>query len=452
MNIAAESQDTQERVMRLQLALAESDLATVRDALRTLHPSEIADILEALPPRERDDLWRLVTPDQEAEVLSHAQDGVRSLLLEQMHPREVAAATQRLDSDDAADLLQDLPKPMVDEVLRSMDEQNRQRLAQVLSYPEDTAGGLMNVDTVTVRSDVALDVVLRYLRVRGQLPEHTDSLMVVDRRNRYLGVLPVTTVLTHEPEKTVGEVMTGAVEAIAADTPAREVAKTFEQRDLLSAPVVDAEGRLLGRITIDDVVDVIREQGEGSLLRFWGLNQDDDIFAPSMASARRRAFWLGVNLATCLLTASVIGIFEKTLQQFVALAILMPTVASMGGIAGTQTLALVIRGLALGQVGWANAQPLLVKELAVGCANGALWACVIGAVARWWFGDARLGLIIGMAMIINLIAAAFTGALVPLGLRRIGIDPALAGGVVVTTVTDCTGFFVFLGLATIFLL
>ncbi|MGQ0657393.1 MAG: magnesium transporter [Chromatiales bacterium] len=452
MNPIAEPDDTQQRVMQLQDALADGDLAAVREALSTLHPFEIADLLEALPPRDRDELWQLVSPDQEAEVLSHAQDRVRSALLEQMHPREVAAATQRLDSDDAADILQDLPEPMVDEVLRSMDEQNRLRLTQVLSYPEDTAGGLMNVDTVTVRSDVELDVVLRYLRLKGRLPEHTDSLMVVDRQNGYLGALPVTTVLTQEPEKTVAEVMTNVVEAIAADTPAIEVAKIFEQRDLVSAPVVDAQGRLLGRITIDDVVDVIREQSGGSLLRFWGLNQDEDLFAPPMASARRRAFWLGVNLATCFLAASVIGLFEQTLQQFVALAILMPIVASMGGIAGSQTLALVIRGLALGHVGWANARPLLLKELAVGCANGMLWALVVGGVARWWFGNARLGVIIGLAMVINLIAAALAGALVPLGMRKIGIDPALAGGVVLTTVTDCTGFFVFLGLATLLLL
>src|SRR3990172_5304675 len=369
-----------------------------------------------------------------------------------MDPREVAAATENLDSDDAADILQDLPPSMVDEVLRSMDEQNRQRLAQVLSYPEDTAGGLMNIDAVTVRSDVELDVVVRYLRLKGTLPDQTDSLMVVDRQNRYLGLLPLTAVLTEPPDRTVGEVMTTRTDAIAADKPATEVAKSFEQWDLLSAPVVDAEGRLLGRITVDDVVDVIREQSEGSLLKFWGLNQDEDVFAPAMSSARRRAFWLGVNLATCFLAASVIGIFEKTLQQFVALAVLMPTVASMGGIAGSQTLTLVVRGLALGQVGWATARPLLLKELAVGWANGLLWAVVVGAVTRWWFGDAKLGVIIGLAMIINLFAAALAGALIPLGMKKLGIDPALAGSVVLTTVTDCTGFFVFLGLGTLLLL
>lgn len=452
MTVATEFDRTQRRVVLLRQAMESGDLLSIREALRDLHPSEIADLLESLPLRDRDDLWRLVSPEQEGDVLSHTEDSVRASLLEHMHPREVAAATQDLDSDDAADILQDLPPPVVDEVLRSMDEQNRNRVAQALSYPEDSAGGLMNTDAVTVRSDVELDVVIRYLRLKGTLPEHTDSLMVVDRQNRYLGVLPLTVVLTADPGKTVGEVVTTKTDGIPATTPAAEVARVFESRDLFSAPVIDERGQLLGRITVDDVVDVIREQGDQSMLSLWGVTQDEDIFAPAMMSARRRAFWLGVNLATCFLAAFVIGMFEQALQRFVALAVLMPTVASMGGIAGTQTLAIVIRGLALGQIGWANARPLLAKEVAVGAVNGLLWALVVAAVAKWWFGDARLGAIIGMAMIINLFVAALAGAMIPLGMKRLGIDPALAGGVVLTTVTDCTGFFVFLGLATAFLL
>ena len=452
MSVSDESETTQQRVVLLHQALESGDLASIRQALTELHPSEIADLLESLPVKERDDLWRLVSPDQEGDVLTYADDSVRAALMEQMHPREVAAATEKLDADDAADILQDLPQLFVDEVLRSMDEQNRQRLSQALSYPEDTAGGLMNMDAVTVRSDVELDVVVRYLRLRGELPEQTDSLMVVDRQSRYLGILPLTTVLTGESDKTVGEVMLTKTDAIPATTSARDVAKIFEQRDFFSAPVVDDQGHLLGRITVDDVVDVIREQGEKSFLSLWGLDQDDDIFSPVVMSARRRAFWLGVNLLTCFLAASIIGLFEKSLQQMVALAVLMPTVASMGGIGGTQTLTVIIRGLAIGKLGWANARHVLLKELAVGVINGILWGIAVGIIALYWFGDGRLGIIIGMAMIVNLAAGSLAGALIPLAMKRIGIDPALAGGVVLTTVTDCTGFFAFLGLATLFLL
>jgi len=309
----------------------------------------------------------------------------------------------------------------------------------------------MNVDTITVRSDVTLDVVLRYLRLRGQIPEMTDSLIVVDRDDRFLGVLTLTDLLTKPPALTVEQVMQKDVEAIPAELPAVEVAQMFERRDLISAPVVNTVGRLLGRITIDDVVDVIREEAEHSLLGMAGLGEQADMFAPVLISTRYRALWLGVNLLTALVASWVIGLFETTIQKVVALAVLMPIVASMGGIAGSQTLTLVIRGIALRQIESSNARRLLTKELAVGMLNGVLWAIVVAVIAVLWFKDTEIGIIIAAAIIINLVAAALAGVTIPLIMRRLGADPALGGSVILTTVTDVVGFLAFLGLATLFL-
>lgn len=423
-----------------------------RRMLNALHPAEIAHLLESFPAAERKLLWELVDDENDGEVLLHVNDEVRSGLIEEMDDQELLAATSGMDMDDLADFLQDLPATLTGEVLRSMDKQNRQRLESVLAYPEDSAGGLMNTDTVTVRPDVSLDVVLRYLRMRGEMPEFTDNLFVVSRFDRFLGVLRVSDLLTREPDRTVAEILDREFEAIAAETPAADVAKTFEDRDLISAPVLDEEGRLVGRITIDDVVDVIREEAERSIMSMAGLGEEEDLFAPVWSSTRRRAVWLGINLLTAFLAAYVIGLFEGTIQQVVALAVLMPVVASMGGIAGTQTLTLVIRAVALGQVATRNARALLIKELRVGALNGLLWALVVGGVAVLWFGRPAIGVIIAAAIVINLACAALSGVLVPLTLKRLGIDPALAGGVVLTTVTDVVGFMAFLGLATIFLL
>ncbi|MFP5506652.1 MAG: magnesium transporter, partial [Gammaproteobacteria bacterium] len=336
--------------------------------------------------------------------------------------------------------------------LRAMDQQNRHRLEAVLSYPDDTAGGMMNVDPVTVRADVSLDVVLRYLRLRGNIPDLTDSLVVVNRYEKYLGLLPLTTLLTSDPDKTVSEVMDREVEGIRADLPDVEVAKIFQDRDLISAPVVDSSGKLLGRITIDDVVDVIRDEADHSLMSMAGLDEDEDMFAPVVPSARRRAVWLGLNLVTAFLVSSVVGLFEGTIEKVVALAVLMPVVASMGGIAGSQTLMLVIRGIALGRLSGANARHLLIKESSVALLNGVVLAAVVAAITVLWFNDPRIGAIIAAAMVINLMFAALAGVTIPLVQRRLGIDPALAGGVVLMTVTDMVGFMTFLGLGTLFLL
>lgn len=431
-------------------ALDQEDLDRAREIIASLHPSEIADYIESMPGRDRDIIWQLIDTELEGEVLSHMQDAVRTEFLENMHPHEVVDATKALDADDVADILQDLPEDVADTILRSMDDQNRQRLSSVLTYPEDTAGGLMNIDIVSVRADVSLDTVSRYLRLLGQIPAKTDNLMVVDRDNQYLGVLPLTELLVRDTESMVGEWMEEE-SYLSANTPTTEVAKLFEQRDLLSAAVIDEEGRLLGRITIDDVVDVIQKEAEHVVRSMAGLG-DDDMFSPVVATTKRRAIWLGINLLTAFLAAWVIGRFEDTIQELVALAVLMPIVAGMGGIAGSQTLTIAIRGIALGQIDKKNIKPLIMKELTVGILNGVLWSCIVAGIVIVWFDNPFLGLIIGVSMIINLVIAAMAGAAIPLVLKRFGIDPAIAGGVILTTVTDVVGFMSFLGLATIFLI
>ncbi len=423
-----------------------------RRMLNALHPAEIADLLESFPVAERKLLWELVEEENGGEVLLQVNDEVRSGLIEEMDEAELLAATSGMDVDDLADFMQDLPKTLTGAILRSMDNQNRQRLEAVLAYPEDSAGGLMNTDTVTVRPDVSLDVVMRYLRMRGSVPELTDHLFVVSRFDHFLGVLRVSDLLTRDPASPVADVLDTEAVAIAADKPAREVAKMFEDRDLISAPVLDERGRLIGRITVDDVVDVIRDEAERSILTMAGLGDEADLFAPIWSSTRRRALWLGINLLTALLAAYVIGLFEGTIQQVVALAVLMPVVASMGGIAGTQTLTLVTRALALGQVASRNTRALLIKELGIGILNGLMWAAILAGIAVVWFGEPAIGAIIAAAMVINLFVAGLSGVGVPLLLKRLGVDPALAGGVVLTTVTDVVGFMAFLGLATIFLI
>ena len=450
MNEPAEQTAPQAGVDLLHAALNAEDVAAARRLVRGLHPSEVADFIERLPARERGGVWALLDPTQEGAVLAHMQDTVRADVLEQMRPAEVADVTRTLAADDVADILQDLPNEVADTILQAMDAQNRQRLADVLTYPEDTAGGLMDTDVVSVRADVSLDVVARYLRRLGQIPDKTDNLMVVDRDNQYLGVLPLAELLVRPAESPVADWMQDEI-SLSARLPATAVARLFEQRDLVSAAVVDEAGKLLGRITIDDVVDVIQEEAEQALRSMAGLGEDD-MFSPVIASARRRAVWLGINLLTAFLAAWVIGRFAETIRELVALAVLMPVVAGMGGIAGSQTLTIAIRGIALGQLVKSNIRPLLEKELAVGLVNGVIWSAVVALIVVVWFGDFPLGLIIGVAMIINLLVAALAGALIPVVLKRYGIDPAIAGGVILTTVTDVVGFMTFLGLATIFLI
>ncbi|MCB1553583.1 MAG: magnesium transporter [Xanthomonadales bacterium] len=436
----------------LSQALDSGRLGPVRRLVNTLAPAEIGHLLESLPPGKREVVWGLVDAEDDGEVLLHVGDEVREALIADMDTEELVAAVEDLDIDDLADLVEDLPDQVIEEVLKSMDRENRERLEQVLSYPEDTAGRLMNPDVVTVRADVTIDVVLRYLRLRGELPEHTDHLFVVSRRHQYLGRLSIASLVTHEPAQRINELIDDEQPAIQVDTSANSVANQFSDHDWISAPVVDSNNILLGRITIDDVVDIIRDQAEHQALASAGLDEEEDLFSPVPRAARRRALWLGINLATAFLASWVIGLFEATLEQVVALAVLMPIVASMGGIAGTQTLTLMVRGLALGQVGFGNMRALLTKELLVGLLNGAAWAVVVGTLAGIWFADLRIGFVIAAAMGINLIAAALAGVAVPLMLKRMAVDPALAGGVVLTTVTDVIGFLAFLGLGTLVLL
>lgn len=417
-----------------------------------LSAAEIADLLESLPLAKRLAVWDLVDPGLDGDVLVEVNDEVRTSLIRDMTPDELVAAAGELDLDDLADILDDLPNNVISTVLSSMDRMERERLDRVLSFPEDSAGGMMDPDVLSVRADVTLDVVLRYLRTRGELPEVFDLLFVVDRSGRYLGSLKLADLLTRDPASTVAEHMDRNLQTIPVDMPASQVATEFEHHDLISAPVTDSDHRLLGTITIDDVVDVIREEAEHSVLTMAGLDEEDDMFAPARQSARKRWLWLSVNLVTAFMAAGVLYFFEPTLEQIVATAVLFPVVMSMGGIAGTQTLTLMIRGMATGQVSPRNTAALLRKELAVGVMNGVVFAIVIGSIATLWYGQLSLGLVIAVAILLNLVAGALAGALVPVALRRLSIDPALAGGVVLTTVTDVVGIFAFVGLASYVLL
>lgn len=442
------------KLQHLESALESGALAQVRRILNSdLQAADVAHLLESSPPKERKLLWGLIDEENEGDVLQHLGDEIQSWLLNQMSVQEMANAISDLDTDDVADVLQNLPDKVTQEVLTTMDEQDRDRIEAVLSYPEDTAGGLMNTDTITVRPDITIEVVLRYLRRHRTLPDMTDSLLVVNRRDEFIGSLPINKILVSDGDTTVREVMSTDVVSIDPETTDTQVAQLFERHDLISAPVVDNQThKLLGRITIDDVVDVIREEADHSLLSMAGLDEDEDTFAPALKTSRRRAVWLGINLITAFVASGVIGLFQDTLDKVVALAVLMPIVASMGGIAGSQTLTLVIRGQAIGHLDSGNMGWLVNREFIVGLSNGLLWSVIIALATYIWFQDIQISFIIAFAIVINLIIAVLAGALLPLLLKKLGIDPALAGSVILTTVTDVVGFMAFLGLATAFYL
>ncbi len=433
-------------------AVETKDPQKIKSLLEEMHPADIAHWLESLPSEQRDFIWPLLTSDIMGVVLLELNEELRGSIIHKMDAKDLRQAAKNLDTDDLADIIPEMPLNVTQELLLTMETQERDRLRAVLSYPEDSAGGMMDPDTIMVREDISLDVVLRYLRRRESIPDGTDKLFVVNRENKYIGLLSLSKLLTSDPAWTVESVMDKKIKAIPATMPAQDVANLFERQDLITAPVVDVENRLLGRITIDDVVDVIRDTADHSFMSMAGLNEEQDMFAPVISSTRRRSLWLGVNLLTAFLASWVIGRFDATIEQVVALAILMPIVASMGGIAGSQTLTLMIRGMALGLITPSNAHRLFLKELWVGVWNGLIWAIVIAGVAGLWFNNLKLSLIIALAITINLIVAAIAGATIPLFLRRVGADPALAGSVVLTTITDVIGFFAFLGLASIFLI
>lgn len=450
--IETATMDKEQLVEEVMSAIDAGDDARLRDTLADLHPADSANLVASIPDPDREHLWSFVPEETAGEVISHLEEVARDSVIGQMQPHEVASAVGALELDDLVDLVESIPEEYGDAIRDSLDPEGRERLEATLAYPENSAGRLMDVSAVAVRADVSLEVVLRYLRRRESLPDHTDGLMVVDRDGIYIGKLPLAGLLISQPELSVAEVMIEEADCVPVDMPETEVAHLFDRRDLVSVAVIDAAGRLIGRITIDDVVDVIRTEAEHQLMNMAGLDEAEDLFAPVLPSARRRALWLGVNLGTAFLASWVIGLFAATLGQLVALAVLMPIVASMGGIAGSQTLTLVIRGMAMGRVSVANRLWLARKELAIAFLNGMLWALVVGAIAYLWFGNPGIGLVLSAAMVVNLAVAAFSGIAIPLVMHRLGIDPALAGAVVLTTVTDVVGFMSFLGLATLFLL
>lgn len=452
MNDQRRDETQDEQLARLTSIVESGSFNSAKALLVAMHPAEIADLLESLPQPERVVLWDMIDRSVEGDVLIETHDEVRASLVRQMDPREIVEVSQHLELDDLADFIQSLPEKLTREVLSGMGGQHRRRLDQVMSYPEHSAGGLMDLDTVTVREDVTLEVVLRYLRRREQLPKHTDRLIVVDTSDRYVGELPVRRLLTGKLSSTVSSVMRRDCQTVPVFMSQTDVARLFEDYDLVSAAVLDESDRLLGRITIDDVVDVIRDEAEQSVLSMAGLNQEDDIFGAVFKSSKKRAVWLGANLLTAILASWVISRFQLTLDKVVVLAVLMTIVPSMGGIAGSQTLTLVIRGQALGHVNRANSRALLVKELAVALLNGLLWAAIVCAFTYAWFGELSIGIILGVALVTNMLFAAFAGLTIPLFLKKIGVDPALAGGVLLTTVTDVIGIVAFLGLATLVIL
>ena len=436
-------------VTRVADALRSGALPDVAAYLPDMSPGDIAYLISASPPATRHELWSLLDHEQEADVLNELPDDIRNHFLADLQPEAVAEIIVQLDDDDVADILHELPQAETDLILDSLTTDDRERFETTLSYPDDVAGGLMSTDTLTIRPDLTMDVVLRYLRRHTRLPENTDSLIVVSREDKYVGLLPVRTLLVSDPSASVREMMKTEREPLDEMTSADEVARRFERNDWISAPVVDPQGKLIGRITIDDVVDVIREQADHSLAVMAGLG-DGDAFTPVLQTAPQRAVWLAVNLLTAILAASVISLFQATIEKVVALAVLMPIVASMGGIAGTQSLTVLIRAMAMGQINDRTEIWLVRREILVSALNGLIWAFVIALVTTYWFDDSTLGLIIAFAIIVNLLTAGIAGASLPLLLERLKIDPALAGGVILTTVTDVVGFWAFLGLAAYF--
>ena len=434
-------------LQRLMTSLGASLYEEAISQLAGLHSAEIARLLEAIPPKVRVQLWLNIEPGTQGNILKDLSEDVQSQLLSKMDVDSIVKATEGLDLDDLADIVPDLPESALHNLLLTLDHKHRDHLKRVLSYPEDSAGGLMNIDMITVRDDVTVRTVIRYLRLLKKMPIDTDQVFVVDRAYKYIGAIHISTLLTNEAEQNINPLISKTLKPILADISENEVANLFEQRNLISAPVVDGNNQLIGRITIDDVVDVIRDEAEHSVMSMAGLDEEEDVFAPVMQSTKRRSVWLGVNLITVFIAVFFIGLFEATLQEKIALAILMPVVASMGGIAGTQTLILVTRGIATGRVTTHNLKVLMNKEVAIGLLNGVVWSLVIGIATYVWFADMMLSLVIALAIIVNLIFAAFSGAFLPSLLIKLKIDPALAGGVILTTITDVIGFVAFLGLA-----
>ncbi|EKM93684.1 magnesium transporter [Stutzerimonas degradans] len=428
------------------------NLAELQRKLDALHPADVAHILEALPLDDRLTVWQLVKAERDGDILLEVSDAVRETLIADMDDHELLAAAKEMDADELADLAPELPRDVVHELMETLDAQQRERVRSALSYEEDQVGALMDFEMVTIREDVSLEVVLRYLRRLKELPGHTDKLFVVDYDGVLKGVLPIKRLLVNDPEKQVAEVMASDPVTFHPDEDAYEAAQAFERYDLVSTPVVDKGGKLIGRLTIDEMVDLIREESESEVLSMAGLREEEDIFASVWKSVRNRWAWLAVNLVTAFIASRVIGLFDGSIEKLVALAALMPIVAGIGGNSGNQTITMIVRAMALDQVGTGNTARLLRKELGVGLANGVVWGGVIGLVAYWLYGSWSLGVVMTAAMTLNLLLAALMGVLIPMTLARLGRDPAMGASVMITAMTDSGGFFIFLGLATVFLL
>lgn len=451
MSETLEQESIHQTLHQVNEALDSGMFVYVRKLLQGMSAYDLALILESSTARSRPVLWQLIDIEYHGEVLEELNEEVRKGILQSMRPEKLAAVAEGMDVDDIAEVLRTLPDDAYRQVLNSMDSQDRSRVETALSYEEDTAGGIMNTDTITIRPEVSVDVVLRYLRLKSQLPEATDSFYVVDRNNLFIGAVSLATIITAQPNIIISNLIDAEIEAVQADMDEQEVAQLFERHDWLSAPIVDEGGHLVGRITIDDVVDIIRENAEHSMMSMAGLDDEADTFAPVIQSTKQRSLWLGVNLITALLAVAVTSMFEGIFQQLAILAVLNSLVPSMGGVAGNQTLTLVIRGMALGHVGDSNARALLHKEAAIGFLNGIIWALLIASFVSIWKQDLMLGGVIAVAMLMNMTAAGLAGVSIPLLLKRLNIDPALAGSVIITTVTDVVGIFAFLGTATLLL-
>jgi magnesium transporter len=428
-------------------ALGDGQTELAKDMLQQLQPCDVALLLESSRSRNRLNIWQLIQPDLYSDVLEELSDDVRNGIIRNMLPEKVADALEEMDTDNLVDTLRGLPQEVAKNLLAAMDEQDRSRAELGLSYGDETAGFIMNTDAISLRQGINVDVILRYLRLKGDMPEHTDTLYVVDRNDKLMGGVALTRLITAAADTPI-ESLIKDTEAIPDDMMDNELASLFELYNWLSAPVVDENNKLLGRITIDDVVDIIREDAEHSMMSMAGLDDEEDTFAPVVQSTQRRSIWLGVNLLTALMAAAVSDFFEATLSQLAVLAILNTIVPSMGGVAGNQTLTLVIRGMALGHVNSANARWLISKELAIGFLNGVIWSVLIASVIAIWKQDLMLGAVIAFAMLINMVAAGLAGASLPIIMKKLKIDPALAGSVILTTITDVVGIFAFLGTAT----
>ncbi|MCY1505313.1 Magnesium transporter MgtE [compost metagenome] len=439
----------QERVENL---VHRQNLVELQRKLDELHSADVAHILEALPLDDRLTVWQMVKAERDGDILLEVSDAVRETLIADMDDHEILAAAKEMDADELADLAPELPRDVVHELMESLDAQQRERVRSALSYEEDEVGALMDFEMVTIREDVTLEVVLRYLRRLKELPGHTDKLFVVDYDGILKGVLPIKRLLVNDPEKQVAEVMASDPVSFQPDEDAYDAAQAFERYDLISAPVVDKNGKLIGRLTIDEMVDLIREESESEVLNMAGLREEEDIFASVWKSVRNRWSWLAINLITAFIASRVIGVFEGSIEKLVALAALMPIVAGIGGNSGNQTITMIVRAMALDQIGTGNTSRLLRKELGVSLINGLVWGGVIGGVAWWLYDSWSLGLVMTGAMTLNLLLAALMGVLIPMTLLRLGRDPAMGSSVMITAMTDSGGFFIFLGLATLFLL